>query len=409
MARVSPLAIEHDSAGAVLAPYGPEGHGIAVVQVYSGVGREYAAIRKSAAVLDLPHRAVLRVSGADRLAFLNRMLTQELKGVADGSVRRSFWLNRKGRIDADLVVILRAGEILLELDAHAVERTIQGLGGYIIADDVTIDDRSEHVHRLSLHGVGAADILAVATPVGAAPPITALRPDHAGDYRIADAAVTIWRQDSTGDPGYELLLDTPHAAAVYSALAEPLSGPIDRPDRAFDLVERAHAGPPRAIRAGWHAYNVARIEAGTPLYYLDFGPDSLPHEAGDGALADRVSFKKGCYLGQEIVARMQSLGHPKQKVVAFEFPDLPDPTPDAPPPQPVTGTPVTESNDPAAEPVGAVTSSTLSPMLGSRPVCFAMMKFKHTTPGASVHIHIPGHAPLRASVRESLRFWKRGE
>ena len=63
--------------------------------------------------------------------------------------------------------------------------------------------------------------------------------------------------------------------------------------------------------------NAARIEAGTPLYNLDFGPTSLPHES---AIVDqRVRFDKGCYLGQEVVARMQSLGHPTQRLVSLEI------------------------------------------------------------------------------------------
>src|SRR6185436_21150893 len=71
-----------------------------------------------------------------------------------------------------------------------------------------------------------------------------------------------------------------------------------------------------ARRIGWHAYNIARLEAGWPIFNIDFGPDSLPHETG--VLNDRVSFKKGCYLGQEVVARMQSLGHPKQRLVGLK-------------------------------------------------------------------------------------------
>lgn len=307
----------------------------------------------------------------------------------------------------------RGDHALLELDAHAVERTIQGLSAYIIADDVAIEDRSDTSHRLALHGVGAASLLAsVCIPEAGSASVNDLAPDHAGRYRIAETSAIIWRHDTTGDPGYELAIDASQAASVYALLAEPIeTGSTDRPNRAFGRVSTAHADHPRAVRMGWHAYNIARIEAGTPLYYLDFGPDSLPHEAGEATLKDRVSFKKGCYPGQEIVARMQSLGHPKQKIVALEFPGLPEPTPDSPPPQPITGSVITESADPAGEPIGAVTSSTLSPMLGSRPVCFAMVKFKHTTPGAALHAHgtTEAGAPLAltAKVRDSLVFWRR--
>ena len=74
------------------------------------------------------------------------------------------------------------------------------------------------------------------------------------------------------------------------------------------------------IDTGWGgAFNIARIEAGTPLFHVDYGPDNLPHETG--VIATRTSFRKGCYLGQEVVARMESLGKPKQRLVGVGIVD----------------------------------------------------------------------------------------
>lgn len=386
----------------MIAAYGPEGDGIPVVQVHSSIEMEYAAIRKGAAILDRPQRAVIEVTGDDRIAFLNRMLTQELKDLAPFQVRRSFWLSRKGRIDADLCVIERGDRVLIDLDSHALKRTLDGLGAFVIADDVVLADRGDTTHRLSLHGPGAAALLArVSTPV-AGPAVAELKPGQACTLAIGGAACTVWRDDTAGEVGLELVMPVESAAAVYGALAQPPTRDPAAPDRAFTQSRDG-----RAVRAGWHAYNIARIEAGTPLYYLDFGPDSLPHETGEETLHDRVSFKKGCYLGQEIVARMQSLGHPKQRLVGLDFPDASPGEPDARPPQPVTGSRITQGADPAAEAVGAVTSSALSPMLGSRPVCFAMVKHRHTAPGATLCVHAEAVGPMKSVVRKSIAFWKR--
>ncbi len=411
MARNSPILQSHESAGAVLAPYGPEGEGIPVLQVYSGIDREYAAIRKSAAIFDLPHRAVLSVTGEDRLSFLNRMLTQELKDLSGAkppfSLRRSFWLNRKGRIDADLNVIVRQDDILLELDAHAAPRTIAGLSSFIVADDVQILDNSEQLHRLDLHGPSAAAVLSrLAAPAPGSPPIADLAPDTGAHYRFAGEPVFIWRNDPTGEHGFALAVNTAFAADAYARLAESADD-IDhhraRQDRGFDLKARAAAATDaRAVRIGWHAFNIARIEAGTPLYNIDFGPTSLPHETGPETLNDRVNFKKGCYLGQEVVARMHALGQPKQRLVAIDTDAAPGPDTA----QPVTGSLVFASASADQPPIGAVTSSAISPMLGGRIIAFAMVKHAHSAPGSALHLQAGPESPLRPiRVRETLRYW----
>ena len=410
MARTSPLLPLHDAAGAVLAPYGPDNapDAIPLVQVYSGIDREYAAIRKSAAVFDCPHRAVLTVTGDDRLAFLNRMITQELKGLpGDGTppfgLRRSFWLNRKGRIDADLVVIAQPDAILLELDAHAAARAVETLSAFVIADDVQIADQGDRSHRLDLHGAHAGTLLArVALPAAGSPSISELPIDAAGFYQIARETVLIWRNDATGDPGFSLLIPAARAADIYGLLAEQLDERTRdraRPDRAFDLKQPA--ADFRAVRAGWHAFNIARIEAGTAVYYLDYGPTSLPHETGTETLNSRVSFNKGCYLGQEVVARMNALGHPKQRLVGLDLSGAGNA-------QPVTGSLLFAADDTSQPSVGAVTSSAASPMLGGRSVCFAMVRYANANPGSQLFLQSNEQSALvPANVRESLRFWTR--
>jgi aminomethyltransferase len=133
--------------------------------------------------------------------------------------------------------------------------------------------------------------------------------------------------------------------------------------------------------AGWFATNTARLEAGTPYFRIDFGPTNLPHESG--VLDSRVSFTKGCYPGQEVVARLQHLGKPKQKLVGLRIEgDL----------LPVSEAQVFAFVDGGSigEQVGVVTSSGLAPMLGAASVAFAMIAVSSYADGTRVLVNAEG-------------------
>lgn len=431
MARNSPLSALHQQVGAITGSFGPPEAPISVALAFDFVEAEYAAIRKSAVMLDQPQRGTIEVRGAERIAFLNRMVTQELKGLGPFQVRRSFWLSRKGRIDADLRLIELPDRMMIDLDAHSAsapgERkgAAETLSQFVFSEDVTIQDQSEEWHRLALHGPAAIALLRGASVYADGPMLADLSASQACIVRIGACEVIVDRDDSAGEIGLELLMKASDALAVYEALSMPpdvesreeglgFQGPV-RAAGSDDLSDSTGNGPTLARRIGWHAYNIARIEAGTPKYFIDYGPTSLPHETG--VLHDRVSFKKGCYLGQEVVARMESLGHPKQRLVALKLREPAASSSTVAPRQPVTGSAVlhvpegdtTTTGQPAAEIVGAVTSSTISPMLSGLPVCFAMVKYKHTNPGTNLFVEIEeGSADrLAGVVQEGLVLWKR--
>ncbi|MBY0114382.1 MAG: hypothetical protein K2Y21_16340 [Phycisphaerales bacterium] len=407
MSHPSPINPLHEQAQAMVLAYGPDAAAstadapttgltpsapIAVVGTYGELELEYAALRKGCLLLDLPHRSVLEVTGSERLEFLNRMVTQELKPgkqwLPPGRSVNSFWLNRKGRIDADLRVIVLEGRVLLECDAHAAERTLKGLGSFIISEDAAIKDLSQSMHRLALHGPTAAVLLdAVRDASGTTSPtaaVASLADHHSTSIAIAGADVLVDRRDQAGVPGFDLLVPAAYAVKVYELLLTRGFSHEHPHDR---LASQELSAKVRLRPGGWHAFNIARIEAGSPFYYVDFGPDSLPAESG--VLDDRVSFTKGCYLGQEVVARMHSRGHSKRQLVALKSePAKFDVTPESIAAgespmhsiaQPIGGSPVflpgaDGQPGPGAEPVGTVTSSTIAPMLGAAVVCFASIK-----------------------------------
>lgn len=381
-----------EQTGAQFLVYGPpdQPDPVRLVSTFGELEVEYAAIRKHCVLIDQPNRAVLELTGADRLEFLNRMLTQQVQGLRAGQVARSFWLNVKGRVDADLKVIELGTRTLLDLDVLAASRTNATLGGYIITEDTAIADRTGEFHRLALHGPTALPLLVALAGETA----NALARDGAAaELHIQDAPVVAFRADSAGEVGLELIVPAGEALRVYQAL---LDAGHSRPNApASPLASRVRLRP-----VGWHAWNIARVEAGTPVYFVDFGPESLPGETG--LLDDRVSFKKGCYLGQEIVARMHARGHPKQLLVKVHFEsragegNLPA--------QPLTGAPLTLSGTDG--PVGAISSSVLSPMLSSTPIALASVRFAHAKPGTVVSAAAEGQ-PLRGTIQSSLVSFQR--
>lgn len=388
-------------------PYGPLDEGdapLSVVATFGELELEYASLRKHCVVIDCPQRGVIEVTGADRLSFLNRMITQELKGLAPFRMVKSFWLNRKGRIDADMRVIDLPERTLLEMDVLAVSRTVDGLGKYVITEDVKIADASQALHRLSLHGpTGLFLLQAISQPsMGAnasGPAFEDLLPGRAVVLRIGQADVVVVRDDSAGVVGLELIMGVKDAAKVYEELlsagrhTEPEPGVSPAPNPWRNTAERT-----RLRLAGWHAWNIARIEAGTPIYNIDFGPESLPAETG--VMGDRVSFTKGCYLGQEVVARMHARGHPKQMLVGVKFETRMDPGVGLPA-QPVDGS---QLHIEGGEAVGAVSSATLAPMLGSAPVALASVKYEYSKPGTVVSATGSDGQGLKGVVQAGLSF-----
>lgn len=358
------------------APWADGGEPVALIPAsFGSVELEYAALRRGCALLDGVARGVIRVSGADRLEVLQRLFTQDLRGLAAGGVRQSFWLNRKGRIEADLTIVAFDDHWLLECDALDAPAVAEGIASFLFSEAVTVV-HDQGVRRLSLAGPAVLETLTalgcdVSNPLGADRTATACR--------IGPIACEAWRCDWFGAPTVHLACPAGDVVAVWRALVSQV-----------DLA----TGRRRVRPCGWYAQNIARVEAGEPWLHIDFGKTSLPHETG--VLASRVSFTKGCYPGQEVVARMEHLGKPKQVVASLKVHS------DA---LPCAGEQVfalTEGGG-LAEQVGTVTSSTLSPMLGAASIAMATIRTAHAAAGTVVGVNAEG-ATARASIQPSLRF-----
>ena len=353
-----------------LHPYGDPQRGLLVPMAFEHVELEYAAIRKACALVDLPQSGTIEATGADRIGFLNNLLTQELKALEPMACVRSFWLNRKGRIDSDLRLVDDGQRLRMAADALVAGATAEALAEFVFAEDVTLADATEATHRLALHGPQSAQALMA---VADTDEHVGLEPDRAMVVMIAGTSVLVEREDSAGEMGLVLTMPVDAAGAVYERLA----------------------GVEGVRPCGWLAYNIARIEAGWPLFQIDFTGESLPAETG--VLHDRVSFTKGCYLGQEVVARMQSLGKPKQLLVALRLAEGHESRLPA-----EKASIYAEAQGDKA--IGTVTSSTIAPMLSATPIALAQVRTAHAEAGTVLHVEAEG-ARTAFEVQPQLASW----
>ena len=233
----------------------PWGETAEIVGMFDRVETEYAAIRKGAALCDQPQRATIEVRGVDRVEFLQRMLTQDLKGLSAGSVRESFWLNRKGRIEGDLLVCELGDRIVIDCAGAVADHIATTLSQFVFAEDVAIENTTARVYRIAVHGPDAIKLLELA---GAnATDLEKLNAVHTCvSTAIAGSSCILARADRCGECGIEIFVARDQVLSMWNALLA-----------VHDLLQGGHR---RGRPCGWSAFNMARIEAGSPLLCLTF-------------------------------------------------------------------------------------------------------------------------------------------
>jgi len=232
--------------------------------------------------------AVLKVTGDDAFPFLQGQFTQDLRGAKTaGQVAYGLWLNQKGKVLADSFVLHYAGDWLVVSLFSAAALIRERLEAYVIADDVVIDDETERWAGVSVLGAKAGERLLKSN--GASHP-----PE--GHFCAIDAGF-IFPGRRTTEPNWEWLCpvapETPgHRGLVGEAVV------LD-----FAAMERF------------------RIEAGIPSVPRDIGPEDLPNEGGLDQ--DAISYTKGCYLGQEVMARLKTMGQVRRRLMRIAGPSVP--------------------------------------------------------------------------------------
>lgn len=348
----TPLLAWHQAHGAALI----DDRGIELPERFSNPLTEYQSVREKAGLIDLSFRAQVRMTGEDRVSFLQGMISNDVKALRPGEGCAATLLTEQGRIVADLRVYASDSAFLLDVDTRIKDNVIETLSRFIIADDVEMEDLSTTQTSVALQGPLSTQVL---TAAGVS--VSLDKPFQHCEISLADTPVRILRVDDTGADGYEIFVPSIQVEAVWQALLE--------------------AGGPFGLRpVGLAALNTLRVEAGIPWYGLDMDERRIVLEVG---LEHAISFKKGCYLGQEVVERASARGHVNRKLSGLLVQgDIP----------PTSGDKVFHD----AQEVGWVTSAVTSPRLG-RSIALGYVRREHAVAGTQLRIDRSG-TPVIAEV-----------
>ena len=270
-------------------------YGMEAVRDYGDAAAEYQALRESAGILDLSFRGRLCVLGADRRSFLNGQVTRNVKDLKTGEGCYAALLTARGKMVSDLNIYCLEDEWLLDFEPGFSTAVRARLDHHIIAEDARVADAAPHYGLLSAQGPRAAAVLEGLSWPG---PQT-----HFGAARFQDAAlgeVYVANQPRIGTAGFDLFVP---ADALPAAVEIVLT------------VARAAGGR----LCGWAALETARIEAGLPRFGADMDGTNLPPEAGLDSRA--MSYNKGCYVGQEVMARLRTYGRVAKALRGLRLPD----------------------------------------------------------------------------------------
>lgn len=230
-----------------------------------------------AVVIDLPGRTQLELTGQDRASFLHNFCTNHIKGLAVGQGCEAFITSIKGRILGHVLVFAGPERLLVETVPGQGADLVAHLDKYIITEDVQLADKSGEWGQLYLSGAQSETVLQVALSLTSLP-----SGRNPAQINVGDGVL---RKFSFGSaPGWSLVGPRAWVAQCRSLLLA--SGATTGTEQQFEQL---------------------RIEAGFPHYGVDLSEANLAQEANRTARA--ISFQKGCYLGQEPIARIDALGH----------------------------------------------------------------------------------------------------
>jgi folate-binding protein YgfZ len=318
--------------------------GRSVVLAYGSVAAEYEALHSRAALFDRSHRGRLRVSGERAAEMVAGLVTNDVTGLAPGQGCYAAALTAKGKIVADLRIFVEEGSVLTDAPPRAAEGWAAMVKKFVNPRLAPHGDETVRLRDIGVFGPNARHVVSAVTGVQA-PALTALAPYAHATVQIDDATVLVASVPDLGIEGFELIVP----ADAYAVLWQ----------RAVD------AG---ATPAGLEAWEIARVEAGRPEWGLDIDDTTIPQEANFDEL-HAISYTKGCYVGQETVARVHFRGHVNKHIRGARAPGV------DPPPRGAT------LHDQAGTEVGVIRTAVRSPMLGG--IALAMVR-REVAPGAQL-------------------------
>ncbi len=306
---------------------------------------EHRAVMTGVGLIDRSALGKVTVTGRDRVAFLQGMLSNDIKALQPGQGCPAAFLDAVGKVVSLLTVYALEDRVLLELPAGSTERFLQTIDKFLISEKASFEAADDAYAVLSLQGPKAGETLA-----RVAGSTIELEPYAHAEVSIADGPVRVARRSDAVTLGFHCWAAAEHAPVVRKALRE--------------------AG---AMAVGAEAAEVLRVEAGIPVYGRDVDEGVILPET---RLDAYWSYTKGCYIGQETVARVKYRGHINRGLSGLVL----------------EGERVPSHGDPIVlgdTQVGRVTSAVLSLALG-KPVALGYVRREHFEPGSALSVKIGG-------------------
>lgn len=293
---------------------------------------QYDALVDGCGYCELANWSVVTLAGADRQSFLHNMCTNDVRKLGVGAGCEAFCTDVKGKIVAHVFVLLLSDRMVLLTVPNQAQRIIGHLDRYVIREDVQLADVSQEQTWTMLVGSRTEAVL----------PNTLTAPWQNTTCRVGAVECLLVRFPLPGRSALLLGCPREHVAALGCEL-----------------------NTQSAVCCGEKAWISLRVEAGLPLFGVDFDETNLPQEVSRDAQA--ISFTKGCYLGQETIARLDALGHVNKQLATLRFDPAASPTP---------GMPLTHEGRPA----GSATTVGWSRRLGA-PLALGMVRRGSNTVG----------------------------
>lgn len=305
---------------------------------------EYNAVRSGGCgVVDLSSRGRIRVTGSEATMFLNGLITNDMKTLAELHWMSAAFPNVQGRLIAAIRVIRLQGEsnFLLDTEAESRSAVVKTIERFTLAGDFKVTDATDETSMLSVQGRQAKEI--VEKVLGYS--LDGLSRDGVFETSWKETVVTGIHASHTAEDGYDLSINRESANELLAALIG--AGSTSVSDETFETL---------------------RIEAGVGRFGQDMDESNVITETN---LDDAISFTKGCYIGQEIIIRIKHRGHVAKKLSGLVF----------------AGSEVVErdalirAND--GKEIGRITSATFSPQL-DRAIALGYLRYEHLAPGTTV-------------------------
>lgn len=328
---------------------------------YGNAVEEHLNVRKGAGIIDLSHRGKLRISGKDRVIFLQKILSQDITRIKPFAGAYSTLLDVKGKMLAYMCILADEDSFLIDFEPGLAEKVSLILNRFLFREDVKIDDVTEQYGLLSIQGHLSGRLL------------NKICQTEAGDMQecshinviINGVNCKVVKTSLTGEDGYNIYCPLEKHPPVPPLTKGGIGG-------VWNHIISA-GGEYRLKPFGLNALETLRIEAGIPLFNVDMDEHTIPVEAN---LDKAISYDKGCYIGQETIARIKFRGHVNKSLTGFVMNE--DVIPQK-------GDKVIVTIENTEHEIGVITSACFSPTL-NRPIAMGYIKIAHNKPDEVIYI-----------------------